>query len=493
MSSNLELASKFSNEVYATQDDVRKELKTSLIDGIWTNILQYRSNFSQSLSLPHVTGSKYSICLTPKITERVASIERKLTKLVLDYSKLQMNGATEYFDLKNSREVLSSIARVYGINVELTTIDTISKNTSILLPPALMILQKYTHCLNEIKHNYLSNIDENTFGDFYSILMGTDDLTEYYRSKETVRYAQYQVNPTYIGVPVNAIEKSVEQLINFINYSDVQLFVKAVCAFYYTYYVKPFESYSEEISILMLKKVLAGNGFDSIVPYLNFEVLLENKSELEKIITECQRSLDLTYLLDYVMKYIENSLGELSDDIVVSQREAVKKDMYQADTPIENNRPQPQPVPQQPVVQEFVRETPIEEPVKEEPQPVPQPVEEPVENVYVKPVQNTMVGAQNVNFNQNIAISNVPTGLSEAEAAKLEEHLLEMNPNLSRAQAFFYARHCTIGMCYTIAQFKKEVGCAYETARSSMDNLVLLGYYKKEPYKNKFIYMPVKK
>ena len=351
MSSNLELASKFSNEIYATQDDVRKELKTSLIDGIWTNILQYRSNFSQSLSLPHVTGSKYSICLTPKITERVSSIERKLTKLVLDYSKLQMNGATEYFDLKNSREVLSSIARVYGINVELTTIDTISKNTSILLPPALMILQKYTHCLNEIKHNYLSNIDENTLGDFYSILMGTDDLTEYYRSKETVRYAQYQVNPTYIGVPVNAIEKSVEQLINFINYSDVQLFVKAVCAFYYTYYVKPFESYSEEISILMLKKVLASNGFDSIVPYLNFEVLLENKSELEKIITECQRSLDLTYLLDYVMKNIENSLSELSDDIVVSQREAVKKDMYQADTPIENSRPQPQPVPQQPVVQ----------------------------------------------------------------------------------------------------------------------------------------------
>ena len=66
-----------------------------------------------------------------------------------------------------------------------------------------------------------------------------------------------------------------------------------------------------------------------------------------------------------------------------------------------------------------------------------------------------------------------------------------MNPSLSRSQAFFYARHCTLGMSYTISQFKKEVGCAYETARTSMDNLVNLGYYRKEMLRNKFIYTPV--
>ena len=86
-----------------------------------------------------------------------------------------------------------------------------------------------------------------------------------------------------------------------------------------------------------------------------------------------------------------------------------------------------------------------------------------------------------------------PPVLDEKQAARLEEHLLESNVMMKKGEAHFYARHCTIGMNYTIAQFKKEVGCAYETARSSMDNLVLLGYYRKEPYKNKFIYMPVKK
>ena len=68
-----------------------------------------------------------------------------------------------------------------------------------------------------------------------------------------------------------------------------------------------------------------------------------------------------------------------------------------------------------------------------------------------------------------------------------------MNPNLSYGQAAFYARHCTLGSKYTIAMYKKEIGCAYETARTSMDNLVYLGYYRKELFKNKYIYIPVKK
>ena len=48
-------------------------------------------------------------------------------------------------------------------------------------------------------------------------------------------------------------------------------------------------------------------------------------------------------------------------------------------------------------------------------------------------------------------------------------------------------------MSYTIAQYKKEVGCAYETARCSMDGLVTLGYYTKKQLKNKYIYTPIKR
>ena len=44
-----------------------------------------------------------------------------------------------------------------------------------------------------------------------------------------------------------------------------------------------------------------------------------------------------------------------------------------------------------------------------------------------------------------------------------------------------------------IDQYQKEIGCAYETARKSMNDLVVLGYYKKEIMGKKFVYVPIKR
>ena len=99
--------------------------------------------------------------------------------------------------------------------------------------------------------------------------------------------------------------------------------------------------------------------------------------------------------------------------------------------------------------------------------------------------------ASQVSFEMNVSLPTVPVGLDEKDAAKIEEHLLEIYPTLKRGQAYFYARHCTIGKYYTISQYKKLLDCAYETARTSMDNLVDLGFYRKEKLNNKFIYTPL--
>ena len=64
---------------------------------------------------------------------------------------------------------------------------------------------------------------------------------------------------------------------------------------------------------------------------------------------------------------------------------------------------------------------------------------------------------------------------------------------LRKTQAHFYARHCSLGKYYTIQQFKKMEKVVYETARTSMDMLAKLGYYKKEQIKNKFVYTPIER
>ena len=78
---------------------------------------------------------------------------------------------------------------------------------------------------------------------------------------------------------------------------------------------------------------------------------------------------------------------------------------------------------------------------------------------------------QKIETKLEIAIESLPVGLTEHDAQKIERHLMEMDPSLSRAEAYFYARHCTMGKYYTISQFKNEIGCAYETARTSMEHL----------------------
>ena len=70
-------------------------------------------------------------------------------------------------------------------------------------------------------------------------------------------------------------------------------------------------------------------------------------------------------------------------------------------------------------------------------------------------------------------------------------NMLEKYPNLKRKQAHFYATHCTIGLFYTIEQFMKEEHTVYETARVSMDDLALKGFYKKDKAGKKFVYTPI--
>lgn len=539
-----EYIKKFSNEIYATKNDIVKAMKTPLVDGIWTQVLEYRGDFYESLSLTNYDANRFSVCMTPTISKRLNSFERRLTTILNQYSRLQRNLANEFFKHKVYKKILKIIAKKYNVDTQDTVLDGIIDGTiTYNLPTDQLILQRYYSCLADIEENYLQDIDENTIGDFYSKLMGTDELTSYYRKTDTDKYSGYSIGRIKIGVAPQHIENAVEQLIKFINYDNQSLIVKAVATLYDIYYIRPFENYSEEIAVLMLKKVLAYNDVNSIAALLCFETLLENKEELEGKILDCQKYCDLTYLITYVLNKVEPLVDKIADEIAESQKLTIKKELYQVDEepkgevqkePIFKTAPVTVDIPilnkeeirKEPLAQNEL-ERPFNEPYKtssiETVKPVFEDKVEPKEEVHpsetlvqeekeetsvetgrtpeevkayqelVRPVQPTLNGSEKVKFSQNIAISNVPTGLSEEEATRLETHLMEMNPNLSHGQAYFYARHCTIGMSYTVDQYKKCVGCAYETARSSMNNLVLLGYYKKEILKKKFVYIPVKR
>lgn len=521
-----ELAVKYSNEIYATQKDIKKDLHTNLIDGIWTQVLKYRSNFIHTLRLRHVDATEYSVCLTPKITDKINSIERKLLKLSSKYKDLLSTKSEAAFSVDSKIFILKEIAKIYNLEVAEDVIYRIASGNVYNIDPQLSILTRYNNCIDYIARFPLEQVDENTIGNLYSMILGTEDLTEFYRTTEiNNKLSKYLVGKTYLGIPCKLIESNMDQLINFITYHECGIFIKAVCAFYFIYYVKPFESYSEEIAVLMLKKILSCNDYEESTAYVNFEAILNHKEELENVIFECQRTYDLTYLLWFLFDKVDSLIEDALTTAEEAEHKTIRNDFFQKDVTsaekeatntfencatLESDR-EPLNVEEMSVKLplETAPITPIEEVEDKEVETIDKTpeivdststeqtkvevaLETPkTEVITTKPVENVPVAP--VKFDQTIAISVIPANLTEEEASKLENRLIEMNPILTRGQAYFYARHCTVGMSYTIAQYKKEVGCAYETARCSMDGLVTLGYYSKKQLKNKYIYTPIKR
>lgn len=453
MASN-DLIKKFSNDVYATKSYVADAMKTPMIDGIWNSILEYRSNFSKLTELKHITETEYSICLTPSINEKVNNIEKKFLRLYSQYLRLTISKSDISYKRIAYKNILEVVAKKYNLNVDEISLNRIlSKNVN-SISPEFMVLYNYFLALENIENNYLKDFDESIIKNFASILQGID-VNNYRNNDSIITLPKVQMNRTYLGIPFGSIQKGMDNLSPFLKNNSLSSFIKAISTFYYIYYIKPFDSFNEEIAILTLKYVLANSGIDEIGSTLDFEKLLENKEEVDTKVFDVQKNFDLTYILDYSISKTNDIIDEAFKALGNAKASEINKEIFSEETNMSS----------MPDLSELNK------------------------TILEKKEENT----SGISFNKNIAFESLNTGLSEADAKKVEEHLIEMNPSLSHGQAYFYARHCTLGMSYTISQYKKEVGCAYETARVSMDNLASLGYYRKELFKNKFIYVPIKR
>ena len=66
--------------------------------------------------------------------------------------------------------------------------------------------------------------------------------------------------------------------------------------------------------------------------------------------------------------------------------------------------------------------------------------------------------------------------------------IIYLYPQLKKHQIDFYQNHHTPGYYYTIEQFVQYCDVCYETGRSSLDQLVSLGFYEKMKQGKKFVY-----
>ena len=482
-----DIAVRFTENNYATKNEVSRELKISIIDGVWDKILSYRAPFCHYLSVRNIDKNQLRVCLCPTISARLNTVEAKLLRIVSEANKLDsVNSDRQYYRQSCIVKALQNIALA---NVSLS--DEEHVRAVILGTVRDPKLSRYLDALNYVKDRHVNSINDDFLAELYSKVTGNNELTSFYRTKDLEdSNVAAVVSRVYKSAPAQMIESMMDYLFNFVEKSTVSPLCRSLISYYYIQFVKPFPEYNNEIAVLFSKAVLAHYSLGEFAIYVPLETILnENETEISKIFNDVQSSSDVTYFLNYALKFINKEFDKMLDSLAEYSTKVIKEDFFRLDEEEVKEEPVPQPEPAPapaPVVEEKKPEPVREpEPVKEESVPAPvKPVEEKKVEVKTSPV---------VEKQSELAVSYIPEELDEKTAQRLERHLLELDVRLKKGQAYFYARHCTLGMYYTIEQYRKAVKCVYETARTSMDKLAEYGYYEKTLVGKKFVYTPVKR
>ena len=485
MASN-ELAIRFTETKYATKNEVAKELKTSLVDTFWHNILAYRSNFNHYLSLKSIDKNMFVYCGCQSMDSLMASIEGKIQRINEEFSRVCADPKDKkYFVNNNIVKSLKAVADKNDLEVTEPYIRSLLNDELKEVAASHQVLVNYLNTLRYASRKYTSEIDDNYLADLFQKFNNVDEITVYYRNKEdTNRENRVIIDRIYTCAPIHLIDNMMNHLFGFITGFTLSSVVKALIVYFYLNYIRPFNSYSDELAMLMMKSILAHEGFGEAAMVIPFESLMRNNEDIGKLFADVQKTNDVTYFVRYMGKLMEKICDDTLDDLANLNAEILKKDYYVEDEQPVEDAPQEQVTYTEPTT---IIEEPspiIENKVEEVKQPVVQQISKPVEEEKPQKVEVRYV-------KQELAVSYIPPALDEKEAYRLEVHLREMDPSLKKGEAKFYARHCVVGKKYTIQQFKKYIGCAYETARTSMDHLADLGYYRKEQVKNKFVYSPI--
>ena len=466
---NNDLPIRFTEEYYASKSDVARELKMSIIDSIWSNIKSYRSNFNHYLPVKSIDRNQFVFCFCSSIEKKIEDLKLQFIKISKDYSLLnKTNGDNRYFRLSCLTKCLSSLAEPLKLNNSVSYIKEIINGSIKNATGENKTLICYLKALEYIENNYNNPIDIDFLAKLYSLVSDNDELTTFYRSvDDSSPENKILIDRVYTCAPAKMIEMMMDELLSFVSNHKLDAISKSMFAYYFINYVKPFPSYNEEIAFLFAKAVLAHFELRESAILIPMEsLLLQNSVNMGKIYVEVQKTNDVTYFLTIAFDNLKKDVEYVLDELTSFSVKELKNDFYKEDS-----------------------SSPASIEVETSREEKPEVVEEkPVVETVIKPAN---VAKETKTNAEHIAVSYIPPVLDEAAAKRLEEHLLELEPLMKKGEAYFYARHCTLDKMYTIQQYKKALGCAYETARTSMDHLAQMGYYKEKMVKNKKVYTPI--
>ncbi len=426
---------RYSDDVYATKDEVKAIYNLDDIQDIWEKIRSYRFYYDYETELRDIDSNPYKICLTRRLLSSAYNFEHSLVSDRLLLSSLSKENQEKF--LQNCKcDSLSAVSRSNGIEkLSPATLDKLARRVLESLPSNYFLLDAYSKAFDEGLSN--ESITKETIEKINDTLIGNDGQCKYRKTEikdiiNILKAPDCQKTDDYIS-----------QLISFLNDTEIPVLLRALGIIYVFDFLRPFEYCNEETASILAKTFVKTKDLGITGFVLDFESISFSRSERYfQRLSETERTLDLTYFYERILPFlIENQKKEhqMLLDLVTMER----------------NQPKPN-----------------------------------ISSLPGNPDQaenNTFL----VDDHRNLALPAFPMNISPEEIQANAEKLHEVHPHLKKKQCHFYAGHCTIGLHYTIDDFKLAEHTVYETARTSMDDLANRGFYKKEKISNKFIYTPI--
>lgn len=455
-----DLNQKYTIDKYCSRFEVAKILGTNLIDPLWNQILAFRKLHSMPLPFANALGVKYTITNLESISAKAGSINDKISSYIVGYGKLGSSPiAKATLTSEMLKIALKNIATRNKIDVSEITLQKLVRHEP--TDGEYSLLKNYLRALEKLYSNPFEPLNENFLAEYYAILKGQEDnLIFFYRNvdNETVASKALVDREYDNGVPSKLIINMIDNFSQYISNTENSIVCRLAATFYMFNYIKPFSDLNTELACIVAKRIIASTEVESSAIYIPLESVINSHEFYSEVFKETQKTNDFTYVYIKGAELIDNALLAVLDRMVQVNAHVLDSVNKMGDDPVQIKKEFGIDVPKEPTI------TKKEEPFEYEPR--------------VK-VETKVVEESN--------------SLSEKELKAMENDMLESDPFIKKGQAHFYVRHCTKGKYYTIQQYKKCEGCVYETARTSMDNLSLRGYYRRENVKNKFVYTPIDK
>jgi Fic family protein len=522
-------AVQYTDESYLTKAEVAQAMGTSLIDGYWNDVVEYRKKGLMVLPFRSITNMPFYLAgNNPAIRGKIEAFEaaeghfldvmKKMTdpKLEEQAQRLCLLSCLKAVNLLEN-------AQMSELSLKALLNGTYQENNP-FHKPILDYYESLRACLNG---SLAVRISDDFVGEALAKCLGVSELTSFYRTFDfdnSIRRVEHMYNADYAYAPNGLIETLMGEFSTFLRSSAPSPFIKAAACLYYFDYIKPFDKMNDEMGALLAKAVLV-SSYGNEAMLLPFENCLLKSPRFKTYALEAQRTGDLTYLLLHFIGLMTPLFDSLSEDIKAIRIEPFRREFETLSPEEKNAAPQAPAMPkkteqlsifpgEEPTLVAVEKPSPLPEAVKPAPAPISSPAPAPapltsqaaaepapapipvpkVEERKAAPAPEKIDPAllQEANGNE-VSLSKPENALSEKEVKEYVQYLLETNPSLNKNQASFLANHCTLGRYYTIQQFKKFTRCAYETARTSMDKLASEHYYEKKQVKNKFVYTPLRK